>query len=246
MEIMEIERDPMLKMIENRLKNIKKIIIFASGKGGVGKSTISAHSSYIFSKKYKTGILDLDLHGPSIPFILGINNIKIIESENGIFPVEWNNIKVMSLDIFMQGRAAPLRGSSKNEIIKEMVGITDFGNLDYLIIDMPPGTGDEYLSTIEIFREKGEIIFITAPSKISWQVTKRAIDIAKNQISIKGIIINMGHNEEIQEECKKISVKCLGSIEYFSYVVDKGIGDLEGTEYFKNLENILKTSGIIH
>ncbi|MEM0334582.1 MAG: P-loop NTPase, partial [Thermoplasmata archaeon] len=138
--------------------------------------------SYIFSKKYKTGILDLDLHGPSIPFILGINNIKIIESENGIFPVEWNNIKVMSLDIFMQGRAAPLRGSSKNEIIKEMVGITDFGNLDYLIIDMPPGTGDEYLSTIEIFREKGEIIFITAPSKISWLVSKRAIDIAKNQI----------------------------------------------------------------
>ncbi|MEM2938005.1 MAG: P-loop NTPase, partial [Thermoplasmata archaeon] len=60
-----------------------------------------------FLKKYKTGILDLDLHGPSIPFILGINNIKIIESENGIFPVEWNNIKVMSLDIFMQGRAAP-------------------------------------------------------------------------------------------------------------------------------------------
>lgn len=160
--------------------------------------------------------------------------------------MEWNNIKVMSLDIFMQGRAAPLRGSSKNEIIKEMVGITDFGNLDYLIIDMPPGTGDEYLSTIEIFREKGEIIFITAPSKISWLVTKRAIDIAKNQISIKGIIINMGHNEEIQEECKKIRVKCLGSIEYFSYVVDKGIGDLEGTEYFKNLENILKTLGIIH
>ncbi len=245
MEIMNTEIDPREKMIEERLAKIGKIIIFSSGKGGVGKSTISAHTAYIASKNFKVGILDLDLHGPSIPFILGMDSVKIKESENGILPEDWKGIKIMSLDLFMQGLASPLRGNSKYEIIKEMIAITDFGDLDYLIVDMPPGTGDEYLAALEIFRRKGEIVFITAPSIISWQVTRRAVEIARNQIKIKGVLINMGKNDTINEECRKMRIKCLGNINYYEYVIDGKIENLIGTSYFRELENFSRIIEII-
>lgn len=244
MEILETEVDPLYSLISQRLESIARVIVFASGKGGVGKSTISTHMAYLLSKKYRTGILDLDLHGPSVPLILGITDGRIKEGENGIIPPALNALRVMSLGIFIGGRGSPLRGNSKNEIVREMFAITDFGDLDFLVVDMPPGTGDEFLTALEIFRMKGEMIFITSPSTVSWQVTKRAIDIAKGRIRNGGVIINMGRNDSIVEECKRTRIKCLGNIEYYPYVVDGTISYLEKTEYFGRLNEIVEK--IIH
>jgi|YelNatPaOPRAMG01_1025707.scaffolds.fasta_scaffold32350_4 ATP-binding protein involved in chromosome partitioning len=246
MEILETGIDTRDSLISVRLDSIKRIIVFASGKGGVGKSTLSAHTSYILSKNYTTGILDLDLHGPSIPLILGLNQYMVKESQDGIIPPEKNGLKIMSLEIFMRGRGSPLRGNSKYDIIKELFSITNFGQLDYLVVDMPPGTGDEFLAALEIFGNKGEMIFITAPSIVSWQVTRRAIEIARGKIKESGVIINMGKSETIHEECKKLRIKCLGNIDYYPYVIDGSIENLEKTEYLKKLNDILMNSNIIH
>lgn len=245
MEILESGVDPRDSLVSMRLESIKRVIIFASGKGGVGKSTISAHTAYLLSKNYNTGILDLDLHGPSVPFILGFEGSEIEESENGIIPPLVNGIKVMSLDIFMKGKGSPLRGNSKYETIRDLFSITNYGELDYLIVDMPPGTGDEFLTAIEIFRKKGKMIFITAPSMISWQVTRRAMDLAKGKINTAGVIINMGKSETIVNECKKVRIRYIGNIDYYAYILDNGIQNLENSEYFKKLKKLLIDSGII-
>ncbi|MGC9138231.1 MAG: P-loop NTPase [Thermoplasmata archaeon] len=240
MEILETGVDPRDSLISANLDRIKRVIIFASGKGGVGKSTISAHTAYIMSERYKTGILDLDLHGPSIPFILGLRDYNVKEGEKGILPAQVDGIKVMSLELFMKGKGSPLRGNNKYEIIKELIAITDFGDLDYLLVDMPPGTGDEFLAVLEIFRKNGQIIFITAPSMVSWQVTKRAIEIARGKLIARGVIINMGRNESIVEECKVMRIRCIGSIDYYPYIVDRNVGELKDTDYFRSLRELFQ------
>jgi ATP-binding protein involved in chromosome partitioning len=233
-------------LIKKRKEMIKKIIIFASGKGGVGKSTISAHSAYLLSKYNKVGVLDLDLHGPSIPFILRASNLEIQESKEGIIPPTRNNIKIMSIDIFAKGRGVPLRGENKKEIIKDLFAITNFGKLDYLIIDMPPGTGDEFITILELAKGIEKVVFITIPTLTSWQVTKRAIEIGKMMdCEISGVIGNMGPDLiDMKKECEKLSLPFLGTIKYYNFIVDKPLNELLNSRYLKELKKILENSNL--
>ena len=140
--------------VTNNLHKIKHKILVLSGKGGVGKSTVSANLAVALSQKeYDVGILDIDIHGPSIPKMLGVEDKKPDSSEEGFIPVFYSpKLKVMSMGFLLQDKDSPViwRGPLKMSAIKQLIGDFNWGNLDYLIVDIPPGTGDEPLSIAQL------------------------------------------------------------------------------------------------
>ena len=137
------------KVLEN-LSRIKHTIVVMSGKGGVGKTTVAANlASSLAEKGDKVGLLDVDLHGPNVPKMLGIENEVLTAGDSGIVPVvAHHNLKVISMAYLLQEKdiAVVWRGPMKIGAIKQFLGEVEWGELDYLIIDLPPGTGDEPLS----------------------------------------------------------------------------------------------------
>ena len=132
--------------IKKSLSNIKHKLVVLSGKGGVGKSTVTANLALSLAKKgYSVGVLDGDMHGPSIPKILGVEDKRPKPSETGIEPVQAQpNLKVMSMGFLLQDKDSPViwRGPLKMAAIKQFIGDVSWGEIDYLIVDLPPGTGD--------------------------------------------------------------------------------------------------------
>jgi len=179
-------------LIQKRLEKIDRIILFASGKGGVGKSLLSATSALVLSREgYRVGLLDLDLHGPSSSTIFGLSGPPV-EAEEGLLPPGKLDVKVMSIDLFVKGRPLPLAGMEKREIIREMVAMTHWGDLDILMVDMPPETGDVLLEALRLFKSKSEAIIITLPSILSIKVVSRLVNILRElMIHIKGALVNM-------------------------------------------------------
>jgi len=145
--------DARVSVIEKRLKNIKRIISVASGKGGVGKSLVASSLALNLSKKgFKIGLLDLDLYGPSSHIILGVKDV-FPKEEKGIIPPNVHGINFMSIVYFTEDKPSPFRGIDISNIIIELLAITQWGSLDFLIIDMPPGMGDETLDVIRLIKK---------------------------------------------------------------------------------------------
>lgn len=166
-------------MIVDRLSKVGKIVVIGSGKGGVGKSTLSTLLGLrLRDIGMKTGILDTDLHGASIPFILGGSKASVEAIKGGFKPVELHGIKVMSLRMFVRDRPAPLRGERKSEILRYMLSLTVWGSLDYLLVDLPPGMSDELLTLMKYVR--GRHVVVTLPTKTSIDVTLRYIKFLKS------------------------------------------------------------------
>ena len=199
-------------LIMDRMKKIGYIIMVASGKGGVGKSIISATTSLILANKgYKVGLLDLDLHGPSATTIFRIDQVPE-EGREGLIPPEKNGVKIMSIDLFASGRAVPLKGYEKREVIKEILALTHYDNIDYLVVDMPPETGDILLNSINYLRGDRGALLITAPTLLSINVLKRLAEILNDMnIEILGLIvnnlININLTSDVKRGLKEISVK---------------------------------------
>ncbi len=228
-------------MVKMRLKDIKKILIFASGKGGVGKSTIAAFGSYILSRKYRVGVLDLDIHGPSIPRIFDIKNFKLTEKKDGIIPLRVENIDIMSLELFLRGKPAQLSGKHKENLIKEMIGITKFVDLEYLVVDLPPGTGDEFLTSLQIFSDPF-IFLVTIPNDISWNVVKRTGDILKKYGKRFGVIENMrGYfgNLNVELKCKENTFPYIGYLNFDNSIIDKSPINCKNSTFYHELNNII-------
>jgi ATP-binding protein involved in chromosome partitioning len=184
--------DYRIPLIRERIKNINRVIIVGSGKGGVGKSLISYSIAKALSeKKLNVGVLDLDLHGPVQHILSGIK--EYVKSDNkGLKPINANNIKIFSLGFIIGNNPLPLKGEDKYNLIMELLANIDWGLLDYLIIDLPPGTGDEFLAINKVLSNKGELLIITTPSELSLDVVKRLITLAiKEGVKILGIVINM-------------------------------------------------------
>jgi len=181
--------DARLSVIDKRLQGIKRVIAVASGKGGVGKSLIASSLALNLSKKgYKVGLLDLDLYGPSSHIILGVNDFGFPEEEKGILPHDISGIKFMSIVYFSQDKPAPLRGIDITNVIIELLAITIWGGLDYLIIDMPPGIGDETLDVIHLVK-KSEFIVVSTPSKVALGAVDKLLNILKElKLPILGIV----------------------------------------------------------
>jgi len=182
-------RDP---LIEKQLSKVRNIYVFASGKGGVGKSLIAATTALLYSEAgYKTGLLDLDLHGPSSSTILDINEFPR-EEEEGLYPPEKHGIKIMNIELFTRENPIPIDGFKKREIIKEILALTYWGDIEYLILDMPPGTGDVLLSTLNLIHSSMKTYLISTPSKLSYRVVERLIKILRDyKAPIEGLIENM-------------------------------------------------------
>ncbi len=182
--------------ITSTLDNIKHKIIVLSGKGGVGKSTVSANIALSLSKKgYNVGLLDGDLHGPSIPKLLGADTQRPEFTQERILPVSVSqNLKIMSMAFLIPDEDSPViwRGPMKMSALKQFIGDVNWGNLDYLIIDLPPGTGDEPLSIIQLIPDADGAIIVTTPQDVALLSVRKSVNfVRKMNIPIMGIIENM-------------------------------------------------------
>ena len=188
------------KRLKIRMAKIKHKLAILSGKGGVGKSTISANLAIALARKgHKVGVLDADIHGPSIPKILGIRGRELTAGRIeglGIFPVKGPlGIKVISMDFLLSDDETPViwRGPMKMGAIRQFLADVAWGNLDFLLIDLPPGTGDEPLSIMQLIPDIDGILMVTAPSEVSQIVVKRAIGFTRElRVPLVGVIENMG------------------------------------------------------
>ncbi|MBE3121724.1 MAG: P-loop NTPase [Thermoplasmata archaeon] len=235
--------EPRTSVIEKRLKNIKRIIAVASGKGGVGKSLVaSSLALHLAHNGHKVGLLDLDLYGPSSHIILGIKD-EFPAEEKGIIPPTVHGISFMSIVYFTQEKPSPFRGVDISNIILELLAITQWGSLDFLIIDMPPGIGDETLDVIR-YMKTSEFLVVTTPSKVAMGAVSKLLKILiELKKPVLGVIENMTMTDSsfIKQEVKKLNVRYLGKI-HFDETLEEAIGNadrLAETQAMKNLTVIL-------
>ena len=174
-------------------EKVKNIIAVASGKGGVGKSTVAANIACSFSKKgYKVGLLDLDIYGPSLPIILGINESPQITQDKKLIPLNWNGLKVLSFG-FISGNDSPAiwRGPLVARMTEQFFRDVLWGDLDYLILDLPPGTGDVQLTLTQKIQISGAVI-VTTPQDIALSDVRKGADMfRKVNTPVLGVIENM-------------------------------------------------------
>ena len=231
-------------VIEKRLQNIQRIIAVASGKGGVGKSLVSSTLAlHLAEKGHQVGLLDLDLYGPSSHIILGVKD-AFPKEEKGIIPPTIHNIHFMSIVYFSEDKPSPFRGIDVTNIILELLAITQWGTLDYLIIDMPPGIGDETLDVIR-FIHQSEFLTVTTPSKVAMGAVNKLLKMLQElNRPILGILENMSLTSSsfIEKEVQKHKIPYLGRIR-FDYHLEQAIGKpqlLKKTEFMKDLRTCLQ------
>jgi len=216
--------------IIKRMSKIKHKIAVMSGKGGVGKSTVAVNLAAAFAKKgYKTGIMDVDVHGPNVPKMFNVEGKHLLFTAKGIQPIETEEgIKVMSVGFFLSSLDSPVvwRGPMKTGVIKQFLSEVNWGDLDVLIIDNPPGTGDEPLTVLQSVPLDG-VILVTTPQAVVQEDVRKGINLVLNsKVPIIGIIENMSGficphcQEEVpifgsgngEEMAKKMDVSFLGKL----------------------------------
>lgn len=187
------------QLIDNTLKNIKYTFMVLSGKGGVGKSSVSVNLAATLAQQGKAvGILDADIHGPNIPKMLGVEDQRpcaALGPVDGILPIEvGSNLRVMSIGFFLNKEEDAIiwRGPMKHGLMKQFLGEVHWGSLDYLIIDLPPGTGDEALSIAHLIKKVHGAIIVTTPQDVALLDSKKSITFCRElKIPLIGVIENM-------------------------------------------------------
>ena len=224
-----------LREPENEFSNIKKVIAVMSGKGGVGKSLVTSLLAVYFSKKgLKVGVLDADITGPSIPKVFGINE-KAYQTEMGMEPcVSKGGIKVMSVNLILDEAETPViwRGPLIAGVVKQFWTDVHWGELDVLLIDMPPGTGDVPLTIFQSIALDGAVI-VTAPQDLVSMIVKKSYNMAKKmEVNVLGVIENMSY------------IKCdCGNVLYpFGEGKSAEIAEEAGTELIAKLPIIPSTA----
>ncbi len=248
---------------------MKKIAVM-SGKGGVGKSTVAANLAFELALKgNKVGVFDSDFHGPSIPQMLGgKKDIRSIKKDS-IEPVEVNsNLKVISMEFLLPKKDSAViwRGPLKMKAIKEFKETVDWGDIDYLIIDLPPGTGDEPLSIAQQFDDLEGSIIVTTPQEVAVQAVRRSIDFSRKiGMKVLGVVENMstltcpncGENLDVfgsgggKKMAEELGINFLGSIPLDPQIMESGeVGrslmeiESDSSKAFKDIvENLKKEMG---
>ena len=198
--------------------SIKNIIAICSAKGGVGKSTITAAIALSISKQYQVGILDADVYGPNQHILFDIKEKPQFITKNDdkyIKPFISKNIEIMSMGLMTESdEAVAWRGPMLSSAVRQLSNSTKWSNLDFLFIDMPPGTGDTYLT---IFKELNlsNVILVTTPNKLSYADIKKTINLVnKFNVPIMGYIENNIFNQEKDTSSEKLSINKLGKFNF--------------------------------
>ena len=193
-----------------KMDGVAKKYIVMSGKGGVGKSTVAVNiAASLALQGKKVGLLDVDIHGPSVPTMLGLENHRLEVIKERMQPAEMpelGSLKVMSIGFMLQAPDAPViwRGPMKNGVIKQFLEDVEWGDLDCLVVDCPPGTGDEPLSVIQLIGNADGAIVVTTPQEVSAIDVSKSINFCKQlNLTVTGVIENM--SGFVCPECKKIT-----------------------------------------
>ncbi|MFO7569749.1 MAG: Mrp/NBP35 family ATP-binding protein [Smithellaceae bacterium] len=182
--------------LQTQLHRIKHTIMVMSGKGGVGKSTVAANLAVTLSRRnHRVGLMDADIHGPNIPKMMGLEEGQLISTHAGIMPIMYSeNLMVMSV-AFMLGKndeAVIWRGPLKHSLSRQFLSDIAWGDLDYLVVDLPPGTGDEPLSVAHTITNVDGAIIVTTPQSVAVQDARRTVTFARKlNIPVRGIVENM-------------------------------------------------------
>ena len=184
------------KLLDEKMSYVKHKFMVISGKGGVGKSTVATNLAMTLAKEgYEVGLMDADIHGPNIPIMLGIEDERPGASTEGLLPIiTKHGLKVMSIAFFLKSKddAVIWRGPLKHSLIKQFLGEVYWGDLDYLIIDLPPGTGDEALSVAHLLKDIDGAVIVTTPQNVALLDSRKAVTFARQlKIPLVGIIENM-------------------------------------------------------
>src|SRR4030042_6962202 len=195
---LEREHQQERQRLESQISRIRHKIAVISGKGGVGKSTVTVNLAMAFAMhRYSNsvGILDADIHGPCVPKMLGLRGQRLPSGPMGILPVTGPlGIKVVSMDFLLSSDEAPViwRGALKMKAIQQFLSDITWGELEFLFIYIPPGTGDEPLSVMQLIPDLDGVIIVTIPSEVSQVVVKKAVTFARQlHVPIIGLIENM-------------------------------------------------------
>ena len=238
--------DPRTSIIEERLKGIHRIVAVSSGKGGVGKSLIAATLALeLVQRKCKVGLFDLDFTSPTTHIIIGATDAQPKE-DKGLVPPKLNGLEYMSLVYYTGDQAAPLRGEDTSNALIELLAVTRWSDLDYLVIDMPPGIGDAVLDLIRLVKNV-EFIIVTTPSRLAFETVKKLASLLQSlQIQIVGIIENMSFDREssIKLQARKLGLPYLGEIP-FDRSVEEAIGNpsaLRDTTIGRHIKKIASKS----
>lgn len=183
------------RKVAERLSLIHRTVMVLSGKGGVGKSTVAVNLAAGMALEGKrVGLLDLDIHGPSVPTMLGLQRAAVQSNDGEILPVEIGGLKVISMGFFLGGRndAVIWRGPMKMTAIRQFISDVAWGELDCLVIDLPPGTGDEPLSICQVLGRVDGAVVVTTPQEVAAADVRRSITFC-NQLGVKvlGVVENM-------------------------------------------------------
>ncbi|MEO3993639.1 MAG: ATP-binding protein [Desulfurococcaceae archaeon TW002] len=207
--------DPRRLLIEERLANVANVIPVMSPKGGVGKTVLSALIALAIAENNSSvGVLDLDVTNPSIHVALNLVLDEKPLEDKGIIPPEVHGVKVMSIAYYTKGKPLPLRGSEITEVVREILAITIWGNLDYLVIDTPPGMSDVHLEIINNVG-KAKPLIITTPHILSINPVKSLLTILKEaEIAVIGLIENMSENptDLVINLCREFKIRYLGNV----------------------------------
>ncbi|MGE5396931.1 MAG: Mrp/NBP35 family ATP-binding protein [Chitinophagales bacterium] len=231
------------KALYGSMNDIKRVVAVMSGKGGVGKSTVTSLLAVALKNYgYNLGVLDADITGPSIPRAFGVPGGKLQATDFGIIPpTSESGIKIMSVNLFLPGEDEPViwRGPLLAGIINQFWSETDWRELDYLLVDLPPGTGDVPLTVMQSLPVDG-IVIVSSPQELVMMVVKKAIKMArKTQTPILGIVENMSHaicphcnekvelfgHSDLQANAEKLELSILGTLPWDANVLksmDKG------------------------
>lgn len=195
--------------LKQNLAKIKHKILVLSGKGGVGKSSVAAVLSLSLARKgAKVGLLDVDFHGPSQPTLFSLRSASAEGDENGLFPVETQGLKIFSIGVVLEDadKAVIWRGPAKIGVLKQLLEDVQWGELDYLVLDFPPGTGDEVLSACQMITGDTCALIVTTPQEVALADCRKCVDFCRQVgVPVRGIIENMsgfvcpdcGHRHEI-------------------------------------------------
>jgi ATP-binding protein involved in chromosome partitioning len=218
--------DPRTSVINERLSRIRRIIAVSSGKGGVGKSMVATTLALTLARSgCKVGLFDLDFTSPSTHIILNAPKVQLKE-EKGIVPPTVHRLEYMSLVYFVGDNPAPLRGTDVSNALIDLLSVTLWGALDFLVIDMPPGIGDAVLDLVRLIK-RIEFLIVTTPSLLAFETVKKQVRLlCELKMPIIGIIENMKMDKTngIQVETEKLRLKYLGAIPFDSQV-ESAIGN---------------------